>query len=116
MWMRGSSIWTPGKSWDPGSRGKSSSAVPRCSRDIGGVPKETERAFITLDGKPFFRTGDIGYYDEEGYFFIVDRAKRMINVSGYKVWPTEVESVLYQHPKVQTACVVGVPDPRRGRR
>jgi fatty-acyl-CoA synthase len=76
--------------------------------------KETEEAFIEIDGKRFFRTGDIGRMDEEGYFFIVDRVKRMINASGYKVWPTEVESLLYKHPAVQQACVVGVPDPRRG--
>jgi fatty-acyl-CoA synthase len=76
--------------------------------------EESRNAFIELDGKSFFRTGDMGRYDEEGYFFIVDRVKRMINASGYKVWPTEVESYLYKHPAVQQACVVGVPDPRRG--
>lgn len=75
---------------------------------------ENRGAFMELDGKTFFRTGDIGRYDEEGYFFIVDRVKRMINASGYKVWPTEVESYLYKHPAIQQACVVGVPDPRRG--
>lgn len=75
---------------------------------------ENRSSFIEHDGKMFFRTGDIGRYDEEGYFFIVDRVKRMINASGYKVWPTEVESYLYKHPAIQQACVVGVPDPRRG--
>jgi fatty-acyl-CoA synthase len=75
---------------------------------------ENRSSFIEIDGKKFFRTGDIGRYDEEGYFFIVDRVKRMINASGYKVWPTEVESYLYKHPAIQQACVVGVPDPRRG--
>ncbi|MGG5254295.1 long-chain fatty acid--CoA ligase [Neobacillus sp. SM06] len=75
---------------------------------------ENRSAFIEHDGKKFFRTGDIGRYDEEGYFFIVDRVKRMINASGFKVWPTEVESYLYKHPAIQQACVVGVPDPRRG--
>ncbi|MEO2078342.1 MAG: long-chain fatty acid--CoA ligase [Bacillus sp. (in: firmicutes)] len=75
---------------------------------------ENRSAFIEIDGKQFFRTGDIGRYDAEGYFFIVDRVKRMINASGYKVWPTEVESYLYKHPAIQQACVVGVPDPRRG--
>ncbi|MFL6561086.1 MAG: long-chain fatty acid--CoA ligase [Bacillus sp. (in: firmicutes)] len=75
---------------------------------------ENRSSFIDIDGKKFFRTGDIGRYDEEGYFFIVDRVKRMINASGYKVWPTEVESYLYKHPAIQQACVVGVPDPRRG--
>lgn len=75
---------------------------------------ENEHAFIDIEGKSFFRTGDIGRYDEEGYFFMVDRLKRMINASGYNVWPTEVESALYDHPAVQQACVVGVPDPRKG--
>ncbi|WP_174734867.1 long-chain fatty acid--CoA ligase [Mesobacillus harenae] len=75
---------------------------------------ENRSSFIEIDGKSFFRTGDIGRYDEEGYFFMVDRVKRMINASGYKVWPTEVESYLYKHPAIQQACVVGVPDPRRG--
>jgi len=75
---------------------------------------ENRNSFIDIDGKKFFRTGDIGRYDEEGYFFIVDRVKRMINASGFKVWPTEVESYLYKHPAIQQACVVGVPDPRRG--
>jgi fatty-acyl-CoA synthase len=103
-----------GKELGPREQGEIVVRGPQVFKGYWRRPEETERAFITLDGKPFFRTGDIGYYDEEGYFFIVDRAKRMINVSGYKVWPTEVESVLYQHPKVQTACVVGVPDPRRG--
>ncbi|MFD1737361.1 long-chain fatty acid--CoA ligase [Bacillus salitolerans] len=75
---------------------------------------ENKKSFIELDGKCFFKTGDIGRYDEEGYFFIVDRVKRMINASGYKVWPTEVESYLYKHPAIQQACVIGVPDPLRG--
>lgn len=75
---------------------------------------ENKDAFIDINGKRFFRTGDIGRYDEEGYFFIVDRVKRMINASGFKVWPTEIESYLYKHPAIQQACVVGVPDPRRG--
>lgn len=77
-------------------------------------PDETRDAFVTLDGKEFFRTGDIARYDEEGYFFLVDRVKRMINASGFKVWPAEVEMTLYKHPSVQNACVIGVPDERRG--
>lgn len=75
---------------------------------------ENRNSFIELDGKKFFRTGDIGRFDEEGYYFMVDRVKRMINASGFKVWPTEVESYLYKHPAIQQAVVVGVPDPRRG--
>ena len=74
----------------------------------------TREAFIELDGKRFFRTGDLGYYDEDGYFFITDRLKRMINASGYKVWPAEVEAMLYAHPGIQEACVIGAPDGYRG--
>ncbi len=77
-------------------------------------PEETAKAFITLDGKRFFRSGDLGRYDEEGYFWHVDRLKRMINASGFKVWPAEVETLLYKHPAVQEACVIAAPDPRRG--
>ncbi|WP_040229207.1 long-chain-fatty-acid--CoA ligase [Bhargavaea cecembensis] len=76
--------------------------------------EETESSHITLDGKRFFRTGDIVRMDEEGYFFMVDRVKRMINAAGYKVWPTEVESILYRHPAIQQACVVRAPDEIRG--
>src|SRR5258706_15937676 len=74
----------------------------------------TREAFIEHDGKPFFRTGDLGYYDEEGYFFITDRLKRMINASGFKVWPAEVEAMLYAHPGIKEACVIGSPDGYRG--
>jgi len=74
----------------------------------------THEAFIEHDGQRFFRTGDLGYYDEEGYFFITDRLKRMINASGFKVWPAEVEAMLYAHPGIKEACVIGAPDGYRG--
>jgi fatty-acyl-CoA synthase len=74
----------------------------------------TRQAFIEHDGKRFFRTGDLGYYDDEGYFFITDRLKRMINASGFKVWPAEVEAMLYAHPGIQEACVIGALDGYRG--
>jgi fatty-acyl-CoA synthase len=77
-------------------------------------PEATAQAFVEHDGKRFFRTGDLGYYDEEGYFFITDRLKRMINCSGFKVWPAEVEAMLYAHPSIQEACVIGARDPYRG--
>lgn len=77
-------------------------------------PEATAEAFIELDGKRFFRTGDLGYYDEQGYFFLVDRVKRMINAAGFKVWPAEVEALLYGHPAVREACVISAPDARRG--
>ncbi|WP_375691884.1 long-chain-fatty-acid--CoA ligase [Pseudooceanicola sp. LIPI14-2-Ac024] len=74
----------------------------------------TAAAFTKIDGKRFLRTGDIGLYDGDGYFYMTDRLKRMINASGYKVWPAEVEALMHRHPDVAEACVVGLPDPRRG--
>ncbi|MGQ9426700.1 long-chain fatty acid--CoA ligase [Gilvimarinus sp. F26214L] len=74
----------------------------------------SEQVFFELDGKRFFRTGDLGKMDEEGYFFITDRLKRMINASGFKVWPAEVEALLYNHPDIQEACIIGSKDPYRG--
>ncbi|WP_181275688.1 class I adenylate-forming enzyme family protein [Brevibacterium oceani] len=60
------------------------------------------------------RTGDVGFMDENGWLFIVDRMKDMINASGFKVWPREVEDVLYTHPGIEEAAVVGIPDEYRG--
>jgi len=77
-------------------------------------PRATEEAFVEFEGQRFFRTGDIGYYDEEGYFFMADRLKRMVNVSGYKVWPSEVENILYQHPAIKEACVIACNRTDRG--
>lgn len=76
--------------------------------------EETKRAFIEIEGKKYFRTGDLCYMDEDGFFFLVDRIKCMINRAGFKVWPTAVESVLYKHPAIQEVVVVGTPDPRVG--
>jgi fatty-acyl-CoA synthase len=77
-------------------------------------PEATAEAFVEIDGQRFLRTGDLAYVDDEGYFFFVDRLKRMINAAGYKVWPAEVEALMYQHPAVQEACVIAAQDPRRG--
>ena len=77
-------------------------------------PDATEAAFIEIDGKRFFRSGDLGRVDEDGYFFLTDRLKRMINASGFKVWPAEVEALMYRHPAIQEACVISTPDSYRG--
>jgi fatty-acyl-CoA synthase len=87
---------------------------PQVFRGYWKQPEATAQAFLQHDGKRFFRTGDLGYYDEEGYFFITDRLKRMINCAGFKVWPAEVEAMLYAHPAIQEACVVGAKDAYRG--
>lgn len=98
----------------PNQEGEIVSSGPQVMRGYWNRPDADEEAFIELDGKRFLRTGDIGMYDEEGYFFMVDRLKRMINAGGYNVWPSEVESVLYEHPDIQEAVVIAVPDERRG--
>jgi fatty-acyl-CoA synthase len=77
-------------------------------------PDATAAAFIELDGKRFFRSGDLGRVDEDGYFFLTDRLKRMINASGFKVWPAEVEALMYRHPAIQEACIISTPDSYRG--
>ncbi|MCD6040485.1 MAG: long-chain fatty acid--CoA ligase [Burkholderiales bacterium] len=87
---------------------------PQVFQGYWNQPQATAEAFIEHDSKRFFRTGDLGYYDEEGYFFITDRLKRMINCSGFKVWPAEVEATLYGHPAIQEACVIGARDGYRG--
>jgi fatty-acyl-CoA synthase len=76
--------------------------------------EKTAQAFIELDGKRFFRTGDLARIDEDGYFFMVDRLKRMINASGFKVWPAEVESTMYQHPEIAEVCIIASGDSYRG--
>ena len=77
-------------------------------------PEATRNVFVEVDGKQWFRTGDLGRIDEDGYFFMVDRLKCMINASGFKVWPAEVEALMYEHPAVQEACVIGAKDAHRG--
>lgn len=96
-----------------GKEGELVICAPEVMLSYWNRPEETEEAFIEIEGKRFLRTGDICYMDEEGYYFVIDRSKRMINAAGFKVWPTEVEGVLYAHPAVAEACVVGVPDPVR---
>jgi fatty-acyl-CoA synthase len=71
-------------------------------------------AFAEIEGRRWFRTGDLGRTDEDGYYFIADRLKRMINAAGFKVWPAEVEAAMYQHPAIKECCVIASPDERRG--
>ena len=73
-----------------------------------------DEAWIEVEGRRFFRTGDLGRSDEDGYFYISDRLKRMINAAGFKVWPAEVEATMYRHPAIQECCIIAAPDARRG--
>ncbi|MBA1204192.1 AMP-binding protein [Pseudomonas capeferrum] len=105
---------TTGQELQPNEVGEIVCHGPQVFKGYWKLAEETEKAFIELNGKRFLRTGDLGYYDEEGYFFMVDRIKRMINASGYKVWPSEVESLMYRHPAISQCCVISSPDQRRG--
>ncbi|MEK9754584.1 MAG: long-chain-fatty-acid--CoA ligase [Rhodospirillaceae bacterium] len=89
-------------------------AAPQLFTEYWRQPEATRDAFIEIDGKRFFRTGDLGYYDYDGYFFFVDRLKRMINASGYKVWPAEVEAMMQGHPAIKEVCIIAAPDAKRG--
>ncbi len=97
-----------------GSTGEILVQGPQVFLGYHGNPEATEAAFVQINGRRYFRTGDLGYVDVDGYFFMVDRVKRMINASGYKVWPAEVESYLYAHPAILEACVIGCRDQHRG--
>ncbi len=98
----------------PGEVGELVTHAPQVMAGYWRNPQADREAFFELDGKRFFRTGDLASVDEDGYFFMRDRLKRMINSSGYKVWPAEVENMMYEHPAIHEACVIGVPDAKQG--
>jgi long-chain acyl-CoA synthetase len=93
-----------------GQNGEIAISGPEVVHGYWNKPEETAES---LTGGELL-TGDIGFMNEDGWFYVVDRKKDMINASGYKVWPREVEDVLYGHPAVREAAVVGVPDEYRG--
>jgi len=104
------SLDNPAEEMECGQPGEICIAGPQVMTGYWKKPEETEAAFV---GR-FFRTGDVGYMDEEGYVFIVDRIKDMINAAGFKVYPRRIEDALYGHSAVAEVCVVGVPDDYRG--
>ncbi|WYL95195.2 MAG: AMP-binding protein [Gloeotrichia echinulata IR180] len=79
---------------------------------LGYWNRPFETAQVMKNG--WFHTGDIGYMDSDGFFYVVDRLKDMVNVSGFKVYPTEVENVIYQHPAIAEVAVYGIPNPIKG--
>ncbi|SEV89497.1 long-chain-fatty-acid--CoA ligase [Halobacterium jilantaiense] len=87
---------------------------PNVMKGYSGLPEANREAFTEADGQKWFHTGDLGYHDEDGYFYVVDRKKHMINTAGYNVYPREVEELLFEHEAVADAAVVGIPDDRRG--
>ena len=98
----------------PGESGEIVIHSPQLFLGYWKNPEATTEAFLEIDGKRYFRSGDIGRVDKDGYFFMTDRLKRMINASGFKVWPAEVEALMYRHPAIQEVCVVGTKDSYRG--
>jgi long-chain acyl-CoA synthetase len=94
----------------PGETGEIVTAGPQVVPGYWGKPEATAESMPGGE----LRTGDVGFMDTSGWFYLVDRKKDMINAAGYKVWPREVEDVLYGHPAVREAAVVGVPDAYRG--
>jgi long-chain acyl-CoA synthetase len=99
-----------GQDAKPGEIGEFLIAGPQIVPGYWQRPNETAKAL----GSGGLRTGDVGFMDEQGWFYLIDRSKDMIVASGFKIWPREVEEVLYEHPAVREAAVVGIPDPYRG--
>lgn len=97
-----------------GEVGELITAGPQIMQGYWKNPQANAESFIERDGRRYLRTGDLAHRDADGYFFMRDRLKRMINVSGYKVWPAEVENVMYEHPAVHEVCIIAVQDERRG--
>ncbi len=97
-----------------GRNGEIAVSGPQIMLGYWNKPGENEAAFREIDGNRFFLTGDIGHIDEEGFLLITDRKKDMIIVGGFNAYPREIEEVLYTHPKVALAALIGVPDPHRG--
>jgi long-chain acyl-CoA synthetase len=94
----------------PGETGEIRIKGPNVTKGYFNAPEETAAAFV--DG--WFLTGDIGYMDEDGFFYIVDRKKDMIISGGFNVYPRAIEEAVYEHPDVAEVCVIGVPDAYRG--
>lgn len=100
----------PTRDVQPGEEGELLISGPQVMAGYWNKPEETESVF--MDG--WFRTGDVVRMDDDGYFYIVDRIKEMIIVSGFNVYPNEVEEVIYRHPKVAKVAVIGIPDETTG--
>lgn len=109
--MRVYDFETSTKKLATGKKGEICIAGPNVMKGYWGRPKETKEAF-NKDG--FFRTGDSGYIDKDGYVFLIDRIKDLILVSGYNVYPRAVEEAIYQHPDVEEVIVIGIADKKRG--
>jgi fatty-acyl-CoA synthase len=105
------------ESFDVLESGKQGEIVVRGPQLLTGYWKNDKayrESFCEVGGRKFFRTGDLGRTDADGFFYISDRLKRMINAAGMKVWPAEVEAAMYRHPAIKECCIIASPDERRG--
>ena len=98
----------------PGEQGEIVVRGPQLFTGYWKNERSYRESWVNIGGRDYFRTGDLGRMDEDGYFFISDRLKRMINAAGMKVWPAEVEAAMYRHPAIQECCIIAAPDERRG--
>ena len=89
-------------------------SAPQVCQGYWRNPTADAESFFERDGKRYFRSGDLGYRDPDGFFYLKDRLKRMVNASGYKVWPAEVEGMLSEHPAIHESCVIAAADAYRG--
>jgi long-chain acyl-CoA synthetase len=96
----------------PGELGEIVLRSPSVMLGYYNNPEETRKTIV--DG--WLYTGDIGYIDQDGYFYITDRKKDLIIVSGFNIFPREIDELIYQHPKVKEGITVGIPDPKKGER
>jgi long-chain acyl-CoA synthetase len=104
------SLDDPRRRLPPGEKGEIRIKGPNVTRGYWNAPQETAAAFV--DG--YLLTGDIGYMDEDGYFYLVDRKKDLIVSGGFNVYPSAIEEAIYEHPAVAAVIVIGVPDAYRG--
>lgn len=102
----------PSRPSPPGEPGEITFGGPQVMKGYWKRPEEDDKVFV--DGR--VRTGDVGIFDADGYLAVVDRLKDMIAVGGFKVFPSQIEAVLYRHPAVREALAVGVPDSYSGER
>jgi long-chain acyl-CoA synthetase len=100
----------------PGSEGELVVSGPQIMKGYWNKPEENSKSFFEAGGRVWFRTGDIVRMDEDGYFYFIERIKDWIKYKGYSIYAHEIEEVLYNHPKIKEAAVVGVPDPEVGER
>jgi len=97
-----------------GEDGEIAASGPQIMLGYWNKAEANQEVFREIDGRRYFLTGDIGHFDEDGFVIITDRKKDMIIVGGFNAYPKEIEEVLYTHPKVALAAVVGIPDPHTG--